>query len=136
MRQDIAYIPTTDLYGNQTVGYTTIPSDYYTSGPYINKLRVDTPAAIQHSSANAADDAAARIRADTTYTPVIYCIGLGGTVTTGQVDPVFLNRVANTLQSTSYNASEPIGYYVYAPTAAQLSSAFETVVSQILRLSQ
>jgi hypothetical protein len=136
VRQDIAYMPSTDIYGNQTVGYTTVASDYYTSGPYINQLRVDTPSAIQHASANAADNAASRIRADTTYTPVIYSIGLGGTVSTGQVDPIFLNRVANTLQSTSYNSSEPIGYYVYAPTAAELSSAFETVVSQILRLSQ
>jgi hypothetical protein len=136
VRQDIAYMPTTDINGNQTVGYTTVASDYYTSGPYINQLRVDTPSAIQHASTNAADSAATRIRADTTYTPVIYSIGLGGTVTTGQVDPVFLNRVANTLQSTSYNSSEPVGYYVYAPTAAELSSAFETVVSQILRLAQ
>jgi Flp pilus assembly protein TadG len=136
VRQDIAYMPTTDLYGNATVGYTTVASDYYTSGPYINQLRVDTPSAIQHSSTNAADNAASRIRADTTYTPVIYSIGLGGTVTTGQVDPVFLNRVANTLQSTSYNSSEATGYYVYAPTAAELASAFETVVSQIQRLSQ
>jgi hypothetical protein len=136
MRQDVASIPAADLYGNQTVGYTTVPSDYYTSGPYINQLRVDTPSAIQHASTNAADSAASRIRADTTYAPVIYCIGLGGTVATGQVDPVFLNRVANTLQSTSYNSSEAIGYYVYAPTAAELSSAFETVVSQVLRLSQ
>ena len=136
VRQDIAYIPTADIYGNQTVGYTTVASDYYSSGQYMNQLRVDTPSAIQHSSTNAADSAASRIRADTTYAPVIYCIGLGGTVTTGQVDPVFLNRVANTLQSTSYNASQATGYYVYAPTAAELSSAFETVVSQILRLSQ
>src|SRR6202012_4833763 len=117
MRQDIAYMPTTDFYGNQTVGYTTVVGDYYTSGPYSGQLRVDTPSAIQHAPPNAADSAASRIRADASFTPVIYSIGLGGTVTTGQVDPVFLNRVANTLQSTSYNSSEAIGYYVYAPTA-------------------
>jgi Flp pilus assembly protein TadG len=136
VRQDIAYVPTTDIYGNQTIGYTTVASDYYTSGPYTGQLRVDTPSSIQHVSANAADNAAARIRADTSFTPVIYCIGLGGTVTTGQVDPVFLNRVANTPQSSSYNSSQASGIYVYAPTAAELASAFETVVSQILRLSQ
>jgi hypothetical protein len=136
MRQDIAYIPTTDLYGNQTIGYTSVSSDYFTSGPYVNQLRVDSPTAIEHASSNAADSAASRIRADTSFTPVIYCIGLGGTVTTGMVSPVFLNRVANTPQSTSYNSSEASGYYVYSPTAAELSSAFETVVSQILRLSQ
>jgi hypothetical protein len=138
VRQDIASMPTTDVYGNQTIGYATVPSDYYppSNTYYAGQLRVDTPSAIQHSSTNAADSAASRIRADTTFAPVIYCIGLGGTVATGQVDPVFLNRVANTLQSTSYNPSESIGYYVYAPTAAELSSAFETVVSQVLRLSQ
>ncbi len=136
MRQDIAYIPTSDIYGNQTVGYMTNSSDFYASGPYLNQLRVDTPPAITHSSTNAADNAAFRIRSDTSYAPLIYCIGLGGTDTFGPVDPVFLNRVANTPQSTSYDFTKPSGIYVYAPTSAQLSSAFETVVSEILRLSK
>src|SRR2546426_8766398 len=56
MRQDVAYIPTTDYYNNATTGYT--PVETYPSGPYAGQIRVDTPSSIGIASKNAADNQA------------------------------------------------------------------------------
>jgi hypothetical protein len=65
---------------------------------------------------------------------VIYCIGLGGT-SAEPLDDEFLQRVANDPASPIYNSNLPTGMYVYAPSAAQLTDAFNKVASEILRLS-
>ena len=75
---------------------------------------------------------------------LIFAIGLGGN---GGVSHTLLQRVANDPnQSTDngvtyaaypgYNSAQPIGTYVYAPTATELSAAFQKIASQILRLSK
>ena len=132
VRRDIAYIPTTDSWGNSTVGYK--PVDTYPAGnPYAGKMRVDEPIAVVYASTNAGDSAGQRIRSDKTFSPVIYCIGLGGD---GWIDHDFLARIANTPTSSSYNPAQPSGLYVYSPDSSQLAAAFNSVASQILRLSQ
>ena len=83
---------------------------------------------VTYASWNAADDAANRVRQDKI---VIYCIG-----ESKSVDAVFLKRVANTPDSSSFNPSQPTGLYVYSPDGSQLSSAFDTIASQILHISQ
>ncbi len=133
MRQDVAYIPAVDFFGNATTGYT--PVDTYPNGPYLGKIRVDTPISIGKASKNAADNQATTIRNDATYTPVIYTIGLGGTVPE-PLDQVFLQRVANDPASPIYNNSLQTGKYVFSPNAAQLTDAFNTIASEILRLAQ
>jgi Flp pilus assembly protein TadG len=133
MRADVAYIPPTDINGNATTGYQ--PVDTYPNGPYAGQIRVDTPPALTEASQNAADNAAIRIRADRTLTPVIYTIGLGGT-SFQPLDQTFLLRLANDPRSPIYDPSEPGGLFVYAPDATQLNTAFNTVASQILRLSK
>ena len=87
VRNDIAYLPSTDEFFDSFVGFRTVPltgtnPDYYPSGnPYsgTGKVRTDTPVSILHAAENAADSQAQTIRNDTTYQPIIYTIGLGGT---------------------------------------------------------
>jgi Flp pilus assembly protein TadG len=57
----------------------------------------------------------------------VYSIGLGD-----DIDTTFLQEVANDPASPYYNASEPQGVYVAAPTAADLDAAFQEVAAKIL----
>lgn len=133
VRLDVATLPATDVYGNLLTGYK--PLDTYDQGYYSpSNYRIDTPHTIMNAAINAADYQANIIRSDTTYTPIIYTIGLGGTVYQ-QLDPDFLERVANDPRASSYNPNQPTGEFIYA-TAGTLASAFQQIASQILRLSQ
>ena len=63
---------------------------------------------------------------------VIYSIGLGD-----KISQAFLQQVANDPASSTFNPNEPVGQAVFAPTAADLQSVFQTIASEILlRLSQ
>jgi hypothetical protein len=134
MTSDVAYIPAQDDYGNATTGYKTSVL-FPTGSPYAGRIRPDTPPSITAASTNAADNAAARIRSDTTFNPVIYSLGLGGTVSE-PLDQDFLRRVANDPQSSCYNPNQPAGHFYYAADITQLSQAYQAIASQILRLSQ
>jgi Mg-chelatase subunit ChlD len=145
MRQDIAYIPATDSYGNSTIGYVTAPSDYVQTGPYANSsnLRVDVPAAVVHASLNTADAQAQRIIKDLDtsgnklgFDTVVYVIGLGGAPDANVDFQTFLERVSNDPRSNIYDPSRPTGSFVFAPDYTQLAAAFQQVASQVLRLSQ
>jgi Flp pilus assembly protein TadG len=137
MRRDIAYVPAADLYANLTTGYQSFAAgDVYPSGnPYVGQIRVDTPTAVVTASLNAADNQATTIRNDPNLIPVIYSIGLGGTVAE-PIDATFMERLANDPRSPIYNAALPAGLYVYSPTATDLVGAFQQVAAEILRISQ
>jgi len=137
MRQDIAYVPATDSYGNATTGYQAFAGgDLYPSGnPYVGHIRVDTPTALVTASVNAADNQATAIRNDPNLTPTIYAIGLGGT-SAEPIDATFMERVSNDPRSPIYNPNQPVGQYYYSPNAQQLYGVFQQVASQILRISQ
>jgi Flp pilus assembly protein TadG len=63
---------------------------------------------------------------------VIYSIGLGD-----KISEAFLQQVANDPASSTYNSNLPTGEAVFAPTAADLQSVFQTIAAEILlRLSQ
>jgi len=51
------------------------------------------------------------------------------------IDSVYMKRLANTADSTSYDGTKPTGLYVYASTTADLQGAFVQIASQILHLS-
>jgi Flp pilus assembly protein TadG len=133
MRQDIAYIPPQDHWGISHSGYKG--SDTYPSGPYSGKMRVDTPLGLTSAAYNALDNVSTSIKNDTTYNPVIYTIGLGGT-TSQPIDADLLERVANDPRGSNYNSAKTPGQFVYASNTAALGQAFQTVASQILRISQ
>jgi Flp pilus assembly protein TadG len=63
---------------------------------------------------------------------VVYSIGLGD-----KISETFLQEVANDPASPTYNSNLPEGEAVFAPTASDLDSVFQTIAAKILlRLSQ
>ena len=58
---------------------------------------------------------------------IVYSIGLGS-----DVNESFLTQIANDPHSTTYDASLPVGAYVPAPDASQLSAAFQRVAEDLL----
>jgi hypothetical protein len=132
-RQDIAYIPTQDSNTYSTVGY--IPLDYFpSSSPYHDRIRPDMPRTVRWAAFNAADSVAQAIRNNSTYTTVVYTIGLQGNETMA-IDQDFMERMANDPDASNYDGTKPQGEFILAPNTAQLSQAFQHVASQILRLS-
>ncbi len=135
VRNDIQTVPDQDVFGNLTnTGYRSLTSPAYglfSSGPYATKIRPDTAQGVVNASMNAAFEQVKQIRADNTYKPIIYTIGLGQ-----YIDDNFMRDVANDKSAPNYDATRPVGQYVKAPTASQLSSAFQQIASQVLRISQ
>jgi Flp pilus assembly protein TadG len=73
--------------------------------------------------------AAASMRAQNV---VVYSIGLGN-----DISKPFLQQIANDPASSTYDANQPVGEAVFAPTAADLQSVFQTIASKLLlRLSR
>ena len=136
-RQDVAYLPSHDKYGNPTsstlspIGHNPFrPVDMFYYGGSL-QIRPDTPSAIDDASFVAADNAAYKIRYDPKFSTVIYSIGLGSLV-----DNDFMERLANDPRASSYDSAKPAGQYYYAPSAAQLNTIFQQIASQVLRISQ
>ncbi len=136
--RDIAFVPDTDRHGNSTWGYKAFstPAHLFPSGhPYAGRIRSDRWEAVRHAAYNLADNIAARIRNDTTLSPVIFTIGLGGT-SSEPIDDELLLRVANDRNSPIFDPTRPAGLYAKAPTPAELDQAFLRVASEILRLAE
>ena len=76
----------------------------------------------------------------------VYSIGLGARLRSNEVTNCaygsseygenILKRLANTTDSDSFQAAQPVGLYVYAANASELNSAFQKIRSAVLRLSQ
>lgn len=64
---------------------------------------------------------------------VTFAIGLGGP---SAADDEMMRRVANSVDSPSYNSSRPVGMYIYADDNSQLQQAFAQVASDVLRISK
>ena len=74
----------------------------------------------------------------------IYSIALGAAVNTqeigfcgygaSEIGSSILKRLANTIDSDTYNNAQPTGSYFNAPTASDLDAAFSSIASLILRL--
>lgn len=136
-RKDVKAIPSTDAYGNSTLDRGMVPAlDLFPTGyTYAGLIRPDMPRTVRWASFNAADSMAFTIRNDTTYAPIIYMIGLAGNEPMA-INQDFMLRMANQYPASNYDSTKPQGQFIYAPTTAQLSQAFQDVASQILRLSK
>jgi hypothetical protein len=136
LREDFAYMPTQDHWGNSTSGYKgneLIPAS--TGSPYAGQIRVDTGTSLISASTNAADNAAYKLRNDSTLGATVFTVGLGGAADF-PVDQDFLERVANDPRASSYTTSQRTGQFAYAANINELGNAFNAVASTILRLSQ
>lgn len=133
---DVTYIPRNDLYGN-AMNTNYQPVTYYDGN---GNISID-PWSVQNASVNAADSAALRIRQGAAVAGIgsgipnirVYSIGLGNT---GGVPADFLERVSNDPRASNFDSAKPSGFYIFAPTAADLSDAFSQIASEILHISR
>lgn len=128
-RRDIAYMPDEDVFGNSTSGYQ--PVGTFTTGghPYFGRKRIDRPKDVTGAAFNTADNLAKKAREDPQFGVVFYTIGLG------DIDHVFLRRIANDPASPIYDSNLRDGLYINAPDTTKLKDAFQRIASEILRIS-
>ena len=130
---DVAYLPTTDAFGNplNTSLLGGSPFPYYVSTSSGN-IQV-TSSNVTNAGINALDNAAQRARVDALANnmPLLcYTIGLGS------VNNELLMRIANDPTAGAHQDAYPDGIYVNSPDGAHLNSAFATIASDIMRLSK
>ena len=153
---DLAKVPTSDIYGNNTTGlaYNNSLLDDGVHAPYhpnTGAANFNDPAGkilagytasnhkytgynIAAGAWNACDDAANRIRSQTAMNPIqIFTIGYTGN---GGVDTALLNAISNTPQSYRYDSTQPPGKFYKVTTTTALTDAFNAVASQVMRLAQ
>ncbi len=133
--QDIANLPDTvggDFSGG--VGNVSIwgKKSLLTTGG--GKARIDDPGTVINAAINALDNAAVLIHQDTTYSTVIYSVGLGGAVDSTP-EAGLLQRVSNDPASADFNSAWPAGRYIFVTDSTGLNNAFQAIASEILRLS-
>jgi len=135
---DLAWLPTTDVYGSSLINNSYNPVTGV-SGGHITSISM---ANIRNAAFNATDSIASRARTNANLPVTIFAVGLSSSV-----DDTILQRIANDpdwLSSAScvssgdcvVNSNQPEGTYVFAATTADLIPAFLTLSSQILRLSR
>jgi von Willebrand factor type A domain len=92
-RQDIAYIPETDLLGVPFAG--ALELERFSSGPYSGRIRPDSFHNLASAALNNFVNAAQTARKDTTLKPVIHVIGIKGISSglTGPMTPELLAQV-------------------------------------------
>lgn len=136
---DMGFMPPQDFYGNNVAdaGYKTTLNITTAGSPDIGRIRINHAQTMENAGINATNHAASRIRNDETapsaLNTVIYTIGLGGV---GAAEDELLQRVANTALSPIYDSTKQTGLYVYAPSTAQLSTAFNQIAGEILRIAR
>ncbi len=131
---DLRQIPRFDYYGNSTSGtaYTYSALDY--NGTAYDPTRPTIGYQLALASWNATDNVGQTIRSQSIMNPVaIYTIGYTGD---GGTDAPLLKRLANTQDSTSYDATQQTGLYIEITSADQLTAAFKAVASNLLRLAR
>jgi len=133
VRRDVAYIPSTDVNGLSTSGYSSVNRFTAAGHPYLNQIRPDRPDTLSKVATNLADNAAASIRTNTNLNVVTYTLGLGSN---GGVDDVLLKRMANDPLANNYDNTKTDGLYVFAANSADLNAAFARIASEILRLAK
>jgi hypothetical protein len=69
----------------------------------------------------------------------IYCVGMGFPEDEGEcnnafpvLNPVFLDDIANTPDSETYDPTQPSGLSVVATDASQLAAVFQSIAQQLL----
>ena len=154
---DLAWVPATDVFGN----HLAPASGAYQSGVTMTGSHVvaNSWSAFHAAVLNATDNAAYNARnnygqaSNVGIGPVtVFTIALGGN-TGDQPDPILLQRMANDPNGDTFNStpmfsacsseptcttypSQPQGMLIYSQDRYHLSQAFQTISSQILRLSK
>ncbi|MBK9167982.1 MAG: VWA domain-containing protein [Bryobacterales bacterium] len=134
VQYDVQGVPLTDVYGNSTRGWRSMPSLFNCDNG--QQCMSVTTTSVRNGGANALLSAGDRIRSDTYLDPTIFAIGLG---TPASYSHELLRRVANDPLAATYASNsasgQAAGLYVFAPTGADLAAAFARVASEVLRLA-
>jgi Flp pilus assembly protein TadG len=132
---DLNGIPTSDYYGNQTAPTTNAYCGSTGSSCSAVALTNFDGTNLTAAAFNAGDYAAQRMRAGALngIVPLVDTIALN---TGSTPDTMYMQRLANSVNSSIYDSTKPTGIYVYASTTSDLQSAFVQIASQILHLSQ
>lgn len=122
-------------------------TNFFTSGPYSGKLRVDTPNALRVASMNSAMSMADTIRSNTSLKPYIYTMFLMNG--TDSIETDFMPVVANVplipalpwgggsaKTNPYYNANQQQGVYTPLSNRNDLTAAFYAIAASLLRISQ
>jgi len=128
---DLAKIPSTDLYGNSVSGYQSVTLTSPTSSTQWDN-------AVWNATDNVANTirslgAMGSLPAPSMLPVTIFTIGYTGN---GGIDATLLKRLANTQDSTSYSSSQQVGMFIQVSSSSNLSAAFTQVASSLLRLAQ
>ncbi len=128
---------------------TQFASNFFSSGPYVNKFRPDLDNAIGVASMNSATNEAYTIRNDTTYNITIDTVYLQGNmgdpvdraflqIVTNQpnIEPILYNPTAAAYASPYYEKSQQQGLWMATATTTQLQTMFQQIASSLLRISQ
>ncbi len=97
---------------------------------------------INNAARNVLEQIASAARQDNgDYQIRIYTIGMGYLVqdmlgTMPEMPQDILKRISNDVTSPDYQSTQLAGKYFYAPTAADVSPAFQNIQNEILRLSK
>jgi hypothetical protein len=151
-------IPNVDMWGNDLTGTTRYTASHIINNP--NTTKINSGAALDQTQVtsayqwglamwNGVDSAAKNIRTDVnlpnrvgdTYPTggqnnmgiQIYVIGYSGN---GGCDDGLLKRVANDINATGYDSTQPRGRYYSAANGADLAAAYEQLASDLLRLAR
>lgn len=139
---DVAYLPSTDAFGNGTdtsvLGGAGFPAatQHFASGVNIGKIKPNNLQTLENVGINALDNAAQRARVDAAagnMPYIVYTIGLGNS---GGVNDELLKRIANDAGALAHQTTYATGLYIYTPDTAHLSAAFATIASDVLRISK
>jgi Flp pilus assembly protein TadG len=123
-------------------------TNFYTSGPYAGRLRVDTPNALRVAGMNSAMSMADTIRANTTLKPYVYTMFLMNG--TDAIDRDFMPIVANVPNIPAlpwdanaavkpnpyYNPAQQTGLYTPLSNRDDLVPAFQAIAASLLRISE
>lgn len=136
IQYDIAYYPSTDLYGTSMISDFKPLTFYPVSHVYANKISVNDKTNMMKAAINSVDNMGKRIRNNelsANINTVVYAVGLGEASTDQHA---LLRRVANDPNSAIYDNTKLEGLYVFAPVASDLNAAFVRIASEILRYAQ
>ncbi len=150
-KNDLAFLPSTDVFGNSVNPSNAYKTVTMTSGHIAFTGTANTDWTNAHGAAeNLADNAAYNIRTNSTLPTYVFAVGLGGNAG-NPPDPILLQRIANDPNGDLFNnpatypacstetgcitySSQPQGVFVYSPTSSSLGQALLRISDEVLRL--
>lgn len=132
---DVDTVKSTDNWGNAiNNNYTSVSYDGSGNVNFTSQNMMNIATNATYSAAKTIQQGGNSIAGNSLAKVYIFSIGLGNAGFPPNTN--LLKDVSNDPTAPNFNATYPAGYYVAAPTAADLNPAFQRVASEVLRLSR